>query len=74
MKRIVLAVFLIAGCSLPDRAFVDAVDKSWQAIGPEYADYVRADTTLDEDTRTERLETAAGFAVTIAKAKMAVSQ
>ena len=44
---------MVAGCSL-NKAFVNAVDDSWSAIGPEYQTYVRADSMLtqaDKDIR-----------------------
>jgi len=67
-------VLLAGGCALPDRAFVTAVDKSWQAIGPEYQQYVEADPDLDEATKSERIGTAAGFTALIERAKKAGAQ
>jgi hypothetical protein len=75
VKRLLPAVFLLcASCALPDRAFVEAVDKSWKAIGPRYKAYLEADTSLDPETRELRIETADGLTVSIDKAKKAVTQ
>lgn len=66
-----LLVLALTGCTLPDRAFVEAVDKSWQAVGPEYRAYLEADGTLDDATRAQRLGTATGFSMLIERAKNA---
>lgn len=71
---VIALMLVVGGCALPDRAFVEAVDKSWQAIGPRYKAYLAADTDLDEETRTFRIETADGLTVSIENAKKAVNQ
>ena len=71
MRKYLLAAVLLTGCTLPDRAFVEAVDRSWVAIGPEYRAYLEADSTLDDATRAERLGTATGFSMLIERAKKA---
>jgi hypothetical protein len=76
MKALTLfaVLVLVGGCALPDRAFVEAVDKSWQAIGPEYRAYIEADRDLDEATKAERLGTATGLSTLIERAKKAGAQ
>jgi len=73
MRNVFLGLVLVwltcaSGCSV-DAQFVDAVDASWQVIGPRYCEYVRADQTLDEDSKTTRLRTAQLLSETIAEAQ-----
>lgn len=61
-------VALCCGCSL-NAQFVDAVDRTWATIGPEYQAYVDADATLDDNTKETRKRTAETLTLLIEEAK-----
>jgi len=64
----VVACAMLAGCSL-NVQFVKSVDEYTKAILPEYRTYVQKDTTLDEDTKRIRSQTADRFQMLIDDAK-----
>jgi len=64
----IAALGLIAGCSL-QMQFVKSVDEYTRVILPEYRTYVQKDTTLDEDTKRIRAQTADRFQMLIDDAK-----
>lgn len=71
MRRLLVSVAvlgLVAGCSL-NRQFVRSVDEYTKVILPEYRTYVQKDTTLDEDTKRIRSQTADRFQLLIDDAK-----
>lgn len=59
---------LSVGCSMPNAAFVGAVDSSWKAIGPEYALYVERDPALSPEQKATRLRTCKLLSETIQEA------
>jgi hypothetical protein len=61
-------IIAVSGCSI-NQDFVETCDSTWQVIGPEYAEYVQKDKTLDERTKKIRLRTAEIFTKLIEKAK-----
>lgn len=63
MKRFVITVCtaaLLTGCTL-NQAFVKSVSDYTDTILPEYREYVESDTTLSDDTRRIRKQTADKF-------------
>jgi len=64
----ILLVFLIGGCSV-NKEFVKGVDGYTKVILPEYKDYISNDTTLNEDTKRIRLQTAEKFQELVNEAK-----
>lgn len=74
MKKLAVCVLLmmVAGCSSLDKSFVKAVDSSHSLIVPRYINYTMNDSTLDEDTKQERIKTAKELLDLIEKAKKKV--
>jgi len=71
MRKLLVSVAvlgLVAGCSL-NVQFVRSVDEYTKVILPEYRTYVQKDTTLDEDTKRIRSQTADRFQLLIDDAK-----
>lgn len=67
-KLLILSCFLpMLGCL--NRAFVKAVDGYTTVILPEYKEYVVKDTTLDEDTKRIRTQSADKFQELVDDAK-----
>ena len=64
----ILLVFLVGGCSV-NKEFVKAVDGYTKVILPEYKDYISNDTSLNEDTKRIRLQTAEKFQELVNEAK-----
>lgn len=59
MKKILilLVVVSVSGCSL-NRQFVKAVNGFTTTILPEYKEYIKKDSSLDEDTKRIRTQSA----------------
>jgi outer membrane biogenesis lipoprotein LolB len=69
--RVVLAVVacaLLAGCSL-NMQFVNAVDGYTGVLLPEYKIYISKDSTLNDDTKRIRTQTADKFQELVNEAK-----
>jgi hypothetical protein len=66
---IVLVLTALAGCTYPARDFVEAVDTAWQAIGPEYVQYLQADPNLSAEAKITRARTAQLLTLAIEEAK-----
>jgi len=62
-KCIVLGALclLCLGCSSLDRAFVRSVNGYANVILPEYREYIQKDSSLSDDTRRIRTQTADKF-------------
>jgi hypothetical protein len=71
--RYALVALLFVGCCPLNDTFVKSVDSAWDAIGPEYVQYVEADATLDDNTKTLRKRTAQMLTEVIDEAKNAGS-
>lgn len=65
---VVSAAILLSGCSL-NKQFVRSVDDYTKVILPEYRTYVQSDSTLDEDTKRIRSQTADRFQLLVDDAK-----
>ena len=59
MKKylIVGIVLLSCGCSSIQKTYVEADRKTFEAVSPEYAGYVKSDTKFNEAQKTLRLQT-----------------
>ena len=71
MRRLVLlvvAIGLLSGCSL-NKQFVRSVDDYTKVILPEYRAYVQSDSSLGEDTKRIRSQTADRFQMLVNDAK-----
>ena len=68
---LIASFFFVAGCCPVNTMFVDAVDSAWEAIGPEYVEYIDTDDTLDDDTKVIRKRTATMLSEAIKEAKNA---
>jgi hypothetical protein len=64
----ILLVFFVGGCSV-NKEFVKAVDGYTKVILPEYKGYIANDTSLNEDTKRIRLQTAEKFQELVNEAK-----
>lgn len=55
MKYLILcAAFMLAGCGSIAKEYVGADRATFEAIAPEYLEYVKADESLDEDAKKLR--------------------
>lgn len=54
----IVVALLAAGC-FPDRQFAYTVTAVWEPISEEYVHYVREDPDLKEDSKADRLRSAA---------------
>lgn len=55
MKYLILcATLLLAGCGSIAKEYVSADRATFEAIAPEYLEYVKADDKLDEDAKKLR--------------------
>ena len=61
----VSALLAGAGCARPGDAFVAGERATFEAVAPEYLQYVAADPVLDEDERARRRRTVATWELSI---------
>ena len=52
-----LITFGIAGCSTVSNTYLSADRATYQAVGPEYLNYVRSDSSLSESQKQIRIGT-----------------
>lgn len=52
--RMLVLVLMLAGCGSVPAAWLDASEKTYKVIAPEYEAYVDKDETLDEDDKEDR--------------------
>ena len=61
MKKLVfLFLFFVAGCA-SDRIFYESTSATWDAVSPEYIEYVQGDPSLSGDDKSMRLRTVETF-------------
>jgi hypothetical protein len=67
MKHLLLiAVLFLPGC-MTDRVFFEATKATWEAVSPEYVEYVQKDESLDQDEKNMRIRTVDLFNKTLAE-------
>lgn len=75
MKRCGLWVVLVfSGCSGLHASYVNADRLTYEAVAPEYRDYLEADTELSVDARERRLRTLNSWEARVAAAEEALSE
>lgn len=70
---VVSCVFLFSGCAL-NKEFVKAVDGYANTFIPEYKTYIQNDTSLSEDTKRIRTQSADKFLETVTNAMKEVEE
>lgn len=73
MRKVFVCGFLLlvlsACCMSPHAQFVNAVDKAFLVIGPEYEEYIKRDENLSDETKGTRIRTMIMLRETIEEAK-----
>lgn len=64
---IILLFLTLQGCSL-NKQFVQAIDQYATTCIPEYKEYVMGDSTLSDDSKRIRLQSADKFLETVSRA------
>jgi len=64
-----LLIFISSSCCNVNEKFVDAVEKNWYTIRPEYIEYVKHDETLSEMEKDVKMITVEMFDSLIIKIK-----
>jgi hypothetical protein len=62
-------LFLLASCRGPLPTTIDAIDKTWGVIQPEYIGYIDADQSITDDSKATRIRTAVLMSKLIETAK-----
>jgi len=66
MKKILVVCFaFLSSCAPLNQDFVKALDSYTKVILPEYKNYVQADTSLNDETKAIRMQTAERFQILI---------
>jgi len=68
-----VAVLGLASCRCPEQAAFVSFEASWKVIGPRYVTYVKADPTLTDQDKADRIATATLLDQVIVEAKAARS-
>ena len=66
-----LSVLGLASCRCPEQAAFVSFEASWKVIGPRYVTYVKADPTLTDQDKVDRITTATLLDQVIVEAKAA---
>ena len=78
MKTIVtlVAACLLCGCSAltPDKSSVEAHRNFYNAVWPEYADYVGRDAKLDDAAKARRMRTGVAYTRLLEQEEKALKQ
>lgn len=69
-KAVLLCFMLIlGGCAFPTEKYIEADRATYEAVAPEYVEYVKSDAKLDEKAKARRLLTVASWGARITEAE-----